>query len=403
LVNWKKNLVFVWLSQFLSIMGFAFAMPFVPYYMQELGVTDPLKLKVWVAVFGAAAPLSLAVFAPIWGVIGDRYGRRLMLLRANLGGALFLCMMGTVHSVPALVLIRAMQGVLTGTMTAAQTMVSVHTPNHRSGFALGFLNSGVFSGGMAGAFCGGIFADAFGYRNAFFLASSFLVLASLLIMFGTAEEFAPPPRDERHGRERVRNTLSRLSLLFPLLLLLGLISLLRRFDHVFVPLLVQEIHGSVQGASTRMGALFAVGCAAGLLSGIVMGHLADRMHPARLGKVAALCGGLLMLPQALVRGLPMLFMLRSGMVLCVAGLEPAFQSWLAKNTPSEQRGFVFGWGATVRALGWGMAPLISGLVASGFGTRAIFVVGGTLFLLLAILLPVLIEKAKGIGERTDWD
>ena len=66
MTNWKKNLVFVWLSQFMSIMGFSFAMPFAPYYIQELGVTDPLKLKLWIAAFTASAPLSLAVCAPLW-------------------------------------------------------------------------------------------------------------------------------------------------------------------------------------------------------------------------------------------------------------------------------------------------------------------------------------------------
>ena len=86
-VNWKKNLAVIWLSQFLSIMGFSFAMPFAPYYIQDLGVTDPVRLKLWISVFAAAAPLTLAVFSPVWGALADRYGRRIMLLRANFAGA----------------------------------------------------------------------------------------------------------------------------------------------------------------------------------------------------------------------------------------------------------------------------------------------------------------------------
>jgi len=93
-VNWKTNLVVIWISQLLSIAGFFFALPFGPYYIQELGVHDPAKIKFWVALFGAGPPLSLAVFSPIWGTLADRYGRRLMLLRANLGGAIILSLMG---------------------------------------------------------------------------------------------------------------------------------------------------------------------------------------------------------------------------------------------------------------------------------------------------------------------
>ena len=120
MINWRQNLGVIWASQFLSFMGFAFAMPFYSYYMQkDLGVTDPQQLKIWMAVFGAAAPLSLAIFSPLWGLVADRYGRRPMMLRANLGAALMLVCMGAVTSVGQLVFFRSLQGVLTGTMTAA--------------------------------------------------------------------------------------------------------------------------------------------------------------------------------------------------------------------------------------------------------------------------------------------
>ena len=131
MVTWKKNFIVVWFSQFLSIMGFAFAMPFAPFFMQELGVTEPAKLKMWVALFAAAAPVTLAILAPFWGLLADRYGRRIMLLRANFAAAIVVALMGTVHSAAALVGLRLFQGVFTGTVAAAQTMVSVQAPPHR--------------------------------------------------------------------------------------------------------------------------------------------------------------------------------------------------------------------------------------------------------------------------------
>jgi len=54
-VNWKQNLIVIWLSQFLSIMGFCFALPFMPYFIQkDLGIRDPQDLNFWVAVCSAA-------------------------------------------------------------------------------------------------------------------------------------------------------------------------------------------------------------------------------------------------------------------------------------------------------------------------------------------------------------
>ena len=69
----QRNLVFIMASQFFGIMGFSFAVPFVPFYLQEMGVRDPNGLKIWIILFNFAAPLTLAIFAPIWGAIGDRY------------------------------------------------------------------------------------------------------------------------------------------------------------------------------------------------------------------------------------------------------------------------------------------------------------------------------------------
>jgi MFS family permease len=74
------------------------------------------------------------------------------------------------------------------------------------------------------------------------------------------------------------------------------------------------------------------------------------------------------------------------MVFCAGGLEPVFQVWLAKVTSVERRGSAFGWAATARSFGWFAAPLVSGLVASGFGLRAIYFVGGVQFVLLVFLI-----------------
>ena len=194
MVNWKTNLVIIWISQLLSIAGFFFALPFGPYYIQELGVHDPVKIKFWVALFGAGLPLSLAIFSPIWGTLADRYGRRLMLLRANFGGVIILCLMGTVQSVEALIALRLVQGVFTGTVIAAQAMVAAYTPERRSGVALGSLSAAVYMGSMTGAFVGGMFAEYFGYRYAFFGSGTLLLVAGLLVLFGAKEDFIKPYR-----------------------------------------------------------------------------------------------------------------------------------------------------------------------------------------------------------------
>ena len=382
----------IWISQFISIMGFNFALPFAPYYIQELGVTDPVRLKLWVSIFVAATPLSLAIFSPIWGVLADRYGRRLMLLRANFAGAVVLALMGTIHSVQVLVLLRLLQGVFTGTMTAAQTMVSVSTPSHRSGFALGALTAAMFSGSMVGAFVGGLFADWFGFRGTFFAGAFLLLAAGFLVTFGTTENFVRYiPEIEDEGTP-VRARWADVGSSLPILVLIMAMAVARQFDQAMLPLLVQDIHGSIDGVSVWTGSLSAFCGIAGLLAAPILGRLADRIPPPKIGKMSALGAGLLLIPQGLAHGFLLLFASRFGMVFCAGGLDPVFQIWLSRVTPEHKRGVVFGWAATARSVGWVIAPLVSGIVASGLGVRSVYFVGGLLFFGLIPVISVVVKK-----------
>ena len=81
--TWKRHLCVIWLAQFMSAIGFSFGLPFISYLMQEdMGITDQAELAYWVAAFSAACPLTMMFFSPVWGALGDRDGRRKMLLRS---------------------------------------------------------------------------------------------------------------------------------------------------------------------------------------------------------------------------------------------------------------------------------------------------------------------------------
>ena len=386
MIDWKTNLAVIWVSQLLSVAGFFFALPFGPYYIQELGVHDPAEIKFWVALFGAGPPLSLAIFSPIWGMLADRFGRRLMLLRANFGAALIICLMSLVQSVEVLIVLRLMQGALAGTVVAAQAMVAAYTPSQRSGTALGSLSAAVYSGSMVGTFLGGIFAEYFGYRPAFLASAMLLLCAGLLVFFGAKEEFVRPKADQPKDTMQHRRILAGLRHVWPILILLAAMGLARQFETTFFPLLVQQMHGALKGAAFWTGALSAIASVAGFLSGIVFGRLADLFRPPKIAQISALIAGLFMVVHGLAQTFGLVSIARFGMTFCAGGSDPLFQTWLTEETPPEKRGAVFGWSATARSLGWFFAPLLSGLVASGFGIRSIYIVGACLY---AGLLPLI--------------
>ena len=391
--SWRRNVLTVWLSQFLSIAGFSFAIPFAPFFMQEnLGIHDPVKLRLCVSLFSAAVPLTMAFFAPIWGAAADRYGRRMMLLRANFAAWIVLTLMGFSRNIEMLILLRALQGAFTGTMTAAQAMVAADVPPERSGRALGGLTAAVFSGGLAGVALGGVCAEWFGYRAAFMISGALLLAAALLVLWGTHEPALPAPvlpaADEPEPASHLRG-------IWPILGLILAINFVRSFDAAWIPLLVQEIHGKLDGASLWTGMLAATGAVAGMLAGLVLGNLADRVSPPKIGKVSSLFAGLLMIPQGLAHNFPLLFAARFGGMFCAGGLDPVFQIWLSKITPAHKRGAVFGWASSARCIGWMLAALSGGVVAARFDIRTTFLIGAGLYLLL---IPAIVIGVRRLGR-----
>lgn len=391
MVDWKRNLYVIWTAQFLSIMGFSFGLPFAPYYMQELGVTDPVDLKFWASLFASAAPLSLCVFSPIWGAVADRVGRKPMMLRAYIGGSIVLTLMGLVTRVEYLIVLRLLQGALTGTVTASLALVSTNTPSGRSGIALGAMSAAVYSGGMVGACLGGVTADLFGYRTAFFISGGLLIAAACLVFWGAKEVFQPPQR--RPLLTTFRPAMSRLWIAAPLLALFVGVGFTRQFDTAMFPLLTQEINGKLEGAASWTGALSAMGGLAGLIAALTVGWLADRSRPERLGGWLALGAALCVFPQGLAYAFLPLFFERFGMILCAGGLDPVLNVWLAKTTPEKSRGFIFGWAASAKCLGWIFAPLVAGAIAAWIGVRAVYFVNCGLYLVFGAAL-VLVLKGR---------
>lgn len=388
---WKRNLVFVWLSQFLSIGGFMFCLPFAPYYIQALGVTDPFKLKMAVMLFGMATPMTMAFAAPVWGTLADRYGRRIMLLRANAAAVLILAGMGMADSVAWLIVWRLAQGFFTGTLTASQAMVAVHTPNHRSGLALGALSAAVNSGGLAGAFLGGLTAEVYGYRTAFYVAAALMALAFLCVALGTRE--SRPARVDK-PTPLFRWGLPELHGTMPIVSLVALIAIVRHFDQSFYPLLVQDIHGSLEGAAIWAGSSHALCAVAGILAGFVVGHLADRIAPARIAMWSAAAAMVFVLPHMFLNDMYGIMTTRFFLFFCIGAIDPIFHIWMAKSVPAEKRASVFGWACTARCLGWMMAPAASGVIAATLNLRAIYAFNAVFYVVMVLAIRYVMRWAK---------
>ncbi|MCG0730828.1 MFS family major facilitator transporter [Lactiplantibacillus plantarum] len=168
---WHRNLIVLWFCTFVAGMAFSEIMPFLSLFVSQLGDFTKAQITFYSGLAFAADYAISAISAPLWGIIADKKGRKIMLLRASLGMAVAMGLMGFVTNVWQLVALRALQGVFAGFISNAQALVASQTPRKYSGRALSTLITGAVSGQLFGPVIGGLLAQLFSIRNTFFITA----------------------------------------------------------------------------------------------------------------------------------------------------------------------------------------------------------------------------------------
>lgn len=398
-LNWKRNLLFISVAQFLSIAGFGFSLPFIPFYIRDhLNITADAELSLWVGLFAASGNLALFLFSPFWGFVADIYGRRIMLLRANFCSAILLPLAILVPNVVWLVILRFMIGIFAGSVSASQTLIASNTPPEKMGFAMGTISSAVGSGSLAGFVLGAMVVNHYGYTAGFIASGIMLVMAGFLVLFGSRENFVRTT-SFRESTLGMHLTLPRFGGVWLLLGLMAVTAFVTAFERPFVPQMTELIVGREQ-AKFWTSIVLSGSAVAGIIAGAVMGRLADRSSPSRVGFWSALLAGIATIPMALAQGVTSLIGARMVMAFFAAGLDPVFQIWLAKCAPPSKRALFLGWGTSFRAFGWFVCAAMAGGVAMLGGLRMVFFVTAGLFFLLAPLIFFTSKRLAAVEQAS---
>lgn len=382
--HWQRTVYAVWFAHLLAAVGFSFVMPFLPLFVrEELGVANDQLAGVWAGAAMTAAGLSLTVFQPIWGALADRYGRKLMLQRAMFGGAITIGLMGLVHSAPQLVVLRLIQGALTGTGSACNTLVASVTPRERLGFTMGLLQTALIGGNSLGPWLGGMMADGFGYRIPFFVCGALWAVAGLVVVVGARERFVVPSQcvNGNHGLRQVFGGRGLAALLTSFFLNAFAIT----FVGPIFPLFVERIADTTRAATITGQIMGAGGLAAGI-SALLVGRMGDRLGHRRMLIVSSLGSAFFSAPHAIVNALWQLFGLRVGWGLVSGGAGPAMNAMIGSHVSSDMYGRAFGLTTSAMCLGFALGPLAGGVMASIAGLRWPFVVMALLQLATTVLI-----------------
>ncbi len=81
-LSWSRTVKVVALTQVVTLIGFNFSFPFIPLFIQELGVHDRSELALWTGIAIGGSGLTMAFASPVWGLLADRFGRKAMYVRS---------------------------------------------------------------------------------------------------------------------------------------------------------------------------------------------------------------------------------------------------------------------------------------------------------------------------------
>ncbi|MBU0955401.1 MAG: MFS transporter [Spirochaetes bacterium] len=373
---WKKSFYAIWVAEFIAIAGFATSNPIIPLFISELGVHDLAALNLWTGLTSTGASLAMAFFAPIWGALADSYGRKLMLLRAMLGGAVLVGLMSLVQAPWQIMTLRTLQGMVTGTVAAATVLTASMVPVAEIGFRLGLMQMAVYMGNSLGPLLGGSIHYALGSRANFLITSLFLLVAAGIIWFLVKEDFQPKPRSNSFLRNAVPDfsPLVKTPGLLPLMAAIFAVQLANSVTGSMLTLFVRSLAGDSRSLGLLSGIIQAVGAFTGALAAGVLGKASGRIG---YGKTLLIClsgAFLFYLPQGFATAPWQLIVLRAGSGFFLGGAMPSINALISTLCQKDKQGSTYGLSASISSGGMAAGPALGAVLATATGYPSVFFV-----------------------------
>jgi DHA1 family multidrug resistance protein-like MFS transporter len=392
--GWRRTFWVVFVSNLLCGIGLSSFLPFFPSLLEELGLQDEHERAVWSGILFGAAPLSAAFSGPVWGSIGDRYGRKLMVVRSLLGLTLFVGPMGFARSAWELLALRLLQGVFSGFMPPSLTLVSVVAPRDRQGVVTGWIQTASTVGMIVGPVLGALVLHWSSVGAVFTLTSVGAGISAALVWFLAVEEKEPRPAP---GPWSLGALLASAAL--------DVLALLRNRAVRAAMVLYATVHFALGATSPQMeflvealwsgervrvegltGTLFSVLALAAIVATPLWGRLGDRFGHAFALRVASVFSAATLLAHALVPSYAWLFAVRLLFGLASPGASASAFGLAATETERGQRGAAMGAVFSARSLALSLGSSVGGALTAALGLRGLFVAAGVV-IALGLLVP----------------
>ncbi|MDL4913486.1 MAG: multidrug efflux MFS transporter [Enterobacterales bacterium endosymbiont of Blomia tropicalis] len=371
--SWKINLISVWFGCFFTGLAISQIIPFLPLYIEQLGIKGADALSLWSGLTFSVTFIVSAAVAPLWGSLADRKGRKLMLLRAAFGMGAVILLQAFVTQAWQLLLLRALMGLTSGYIPNAMALVAAQVPRERSGWALSCVATGQIGGVILGPMLGGLLADWVGLRMVFIITAVLLMISFLVTLFLIKEtDYTPVSKKDKLSGREVFRSLENPKLMVCLFFTTMVIQMCNGSVNPILTLFVRELAPSAENIAFLSGFIAALPGISALLSAPRLGRLGDRIGTQRILLATMIISLLLFIAMSFVTNATQLGVLRFLLGFADGAMMPAVQTLLVRHSHDSITGRIFGYNQSFMYLGNVAGPMLGAAVSALAGYRWVF-------------------------------
>nr|WP_295804531.1 MFS transporter [uncultured Veillonella sp.] len=383
--TWKRTVYISLVCVFCTAFGVSQLAPILPLYFHDLGVQTPEAMSLWSGLATGATYIIVCLAAPFWGRVADKKGRKITLIRSSFGMALCNALIAFQTTPEGVVLIRLIQGLVSGFYSASITLIASETPIERTGWALGLLASANLAGSLIGPLLGGYIADTVGIRNDFIIVGALMGLAGVLATIFIHENYVPKPNPEKLSIRKLKEQIPEFNSIVALCVASFIYAICIMSLQPVISVYIKGIVPSdTENLAFIAGAVFSAMGIAQLMSSSPLGKLVDKIGPRKVLVVSLIYVGVLNIPQAYVSDVYQLALIRFLQGFGLGGMLPALNTYLSSKTPREFTGQVFSYNQSCLFFGYFLGSVGGASLMAWLGFTTLFWVSGGLFIISAL-------------------
>jgi DHA1 family tetracycline resistance protein-like MFS transporter len=370
----KSVLGVLFLTVALDLVGFGVIIPLMPLYAVRFGASGQQ-----IAVLFGAYSLMQLLFAPVWGRVSDKIGRRPVLLCSIVGNVAALVLFACAQSYGWLLAARLVSGVCTANIAVAQAAVADLTSGEHRAKGMGIVGAAFGVGFVVGPFMGGELSR-WGYAAPGWFAAG-LGVVNAVWAYKYLPETLPPEKRGVHTSgvwsARLHAWRSNQGIQGLLLLVFMHVCAFSMQEMCFVLFAQKRLHFD----TVSSGRVFAyIGIVLACVQGGLIGRLVARWGEKRLVLLGmlAVALGMVLLPLTPLDAVVFMLVCVTLTAVGQALLSPSLHGLLSRRSLAEQQGVVMGLAQSASACARVVGPQMAGFLFDHGNENTPLWVGGVL-------------------------